>query len=161
MNLDKIVLVENPQDINWKALHALVVDSFAYMDARIDPPSSIHRMDAQSFQEKASKETLVIVNFEDKTIACMFCKPTKNKWLYVGKVAVVVEMRGKGIARKLIDHAFQMARKNNLHGLELETRIELTENHRTFEKLGFVKAAEYCHDGFDRPTTILMRAALN
>ncbi len=154
-----ISIIENPQNVDWHALRAFVLNAFAYMDARIDPPSSIHRMDAKAFQQKALDETLVVANFEGKMIGCMFCR-NESDWLYVGKVAVEDTMRGKGVARMLIDHAFQMARKNSQLGLELETRIELTENHRTFERLGFVKEAEYCHNGFKNPTTILMRAAL-
>ena len=42
--------------------------------------------------------------------------------------------------------------------LELQTRIELTENQATFGRMGFVKTAETAHEGFDRPTSITMRA---
>ncbi|SLN34598.1 hypothetical protein ROH8110_01726 [Roseovarius halotolerans] len=44
-----------------------------------------------------------------------------------------------------------------LSGLELETRIELTENHETFRRLGFVKSGEGAHKGFERSTYIIMR----
>ena len=44
--------------------------------------------------------------------------------------------------------------------LELETRVELTENHRTFESLGFNKVAEHAHEGYDHPTYIRMRKSL-
>jgi hypothetical protein len=42
--------------------------------------------------------------------------------------------------------------------LELETRIELTENHAAFARMGFIKTAETSHEGFDRTTSIVMRA---
>ena len=42
--------------------------------------------------------------------------------------------------------------------LELSTRIELVENHATFARMGFAKTAETAHEGFDRPTSIVMRA---
>ena len=41
--------------------------------------------------------------------------------------------------------------------LELQTRIELTENHATFGALGFKKIAETAHPGYSRPTSITMR----
>ena len=44
--------------------------------------------------------------------------------------------------------------------LVLETRIELIENHITFEKLGFVKTAETTHDGFEQPTGVWMEKTL-
>jgi phosphinothricin acetyltransferase len=44
--------------------------------------------------------------------------------------------------------------------LELETRIELTENHATFARMGFIKTAETAHPGYERPTSIKMRATV-
>ncbi|MFN7434077.1 MAG: N-acetyltransferase, partial [Betaproteobacteria bacterium] len=41
--------------------------------------------------------------------------------------------------------------------LELQTRIELTENHATFAALGFAKVAETAHPGYARPTSITLR----
>ncbi len=52
------------------------------------------------------------------------------------------------------------ARQTGHAVLELETRIELTENHDTFAALGFVKTGEHAHDGYDRPTFITMRKRL-
>ena len=50
--------------------------------------------------------------------------------------------------------------KGNFGALELETRIELTENHETFAALGFVKVSEGAHPGYDRTTFITMRKTL-
>jgi len=44
--------------------------------------------------------------------------------------------------------------------LELNTRIELVENHRTFAALGFIKVAEHAHPGYRRPTFIAMQKPL-
>jgi len=46
------------------------------------------------------------------------------------------------------------------HGLpllELETRIELVENHAAFAAMGFAKTEETAHTGFDRTTGITMQ----
>jgi MoxR-like ATPase len=50
-----------------------------------------------------------------------------------------------------------LARANGRRFVELEARIELTENHETFAALGFSRVAESAHPGFDRPTSITMR----
>ena len=42
----------------------------------------------------------------------------------------------------------------------METRIELTENHATFARLGFVKTAETAHPGYDGPTSITMSRSI-
>ena len=130
------------------------------MDKRIDPPSSIHQLTAGSLRDKAKIETLVLARNENRIVGCMFCRE-EGAFLYVGKIAVARENQGRGIGRKLMNSAFKMAKANGMMGLELETRVELTENHAVFKKLGFVKVGEKAHKGFDRPTSITMRAILD
>jgi hypothetical protein len=36
----------------------------------------------------------------------------------------------------------------------LETRVELTQNHAIFRRLGFVETTRKAHPGFDRPTSV-------
>ena len=152
-------LERNPDasSMNWSGLLALLHRSFAYMDGRIDPPSSLHRLDPNSLAQKARFETLVVARHNNQIVGCMFCRE-EGAFLYVGKVAVEPEHQGKGLGRMLFDNAFQLAKQQGLMGLELECRVELTENHAAFEKMGFVKVGESAHDGFDRPTSISMRA---
>jgi GNAT superfamily N-acetyltransferase len=78
--------------------------------------------------------------------------------LHIGKLAVRPDLQGAGIGRKLVEAAREEARLRGLAMLELQTRIELTENHAMFASMGFVKTAETAHEGFDRPTSITMRA---
>lgn len=63
----------------------------------------------------------------------------------------------RGIARALFRAAEDLARSHGRAFLELQTRIELLENHATFSALGFEKVAETAHPGHDRPTSITMR----
>ena len=53
-----------------------------------------------------------------------------------------------------------LARERGLAAIELETRIELVENHATFRALGFRKVAEKSHPGYARSTSITMRKLL-
>jgi GNAT superfamily N-acetyltransferase len=135
----------------------LVQSAFAYMEDRIDPPSSMHKLDQPAIQEQCRKgEVWSLGSAPD---ACIFLKE-KNDALYVGKLAVRLDKRGQGLARKLMDLAEERARDKGLHALELETRLELTENHETFGRLGFEKTAEGRHEGYDRATFIIMRKAI-
>ena len=76
------------------------------------------------------------------------------------KLAVWPERQGQGTGHRLMQAAEDLARRSGLAALELETRIELTENHTTFAALGFVKTAELAHAGYDRPTYIRMQKRL-
>ncbi len=141
---------------DWPQLVALVRDSFAYMDARIDPPSSLNKMGIQEFMAKATLETLIVAKEDQCIIGCAFAS-LRDDCVYVGKVAVAHSSRGKGVARAMFAAAEAVARKHGRKFLELQTRIELVENHLTFAALGFKKVAESAHPGYNRPTSITMR----
>ena len=124
------------------------------MDERIDPPSSMHRLTAEDIA--AQCESGEVWSMGNPPVACVLTK-VKNDALYVGKLAVAETHRGKGLASKLIQLAERRAVEKSLNNLELESRIELVENHRLFEKLGFRKTAEGRHDGYTKSTYIVMR----
>ncbi|QDG79819.1 GNAT family N-acetyltransferase [Labrenzia sp. PHM005] len=127
------------------------------MEPRINPPSSMFRLTAASIQEQClSGEVWTIGKQPD---ACIFLSD-KEDCLYIGKLAVSENMRGQGYAKKLIELAADRARCKGLPALELNTRIELVENHQAFQRLGFAKVAEGRHDGFSEPTYIVMRKYL-
>lgn len=158
MTVAEFEILTDPEQVDWPAVHRLLLNAYAYMSPRIDPPSSLHRMSVADLQIKAQSETLLLAKKASDVVGCMFCR-NEGEWLYVGKVAVAELNQGQGIGRCLFDCAFQLARSNKQKGLELESRVELIENHSTFAKLGFVKVGEDSHAGYDRPTSIRMRAA--
>jgi hypothetical protein len=57
----------------------------------------------------------------------------------------------------MLDAAEDLARRQSLPCLELQVRIEMTENHRAFESMGFRKVAETAHPGYQRTTSITMQ----
>jgi len=148
-----------PDYPNWDAVLRLVLDAFAFMDGRIDPPSSAHRLTTADMAAQAGTGAVWVIEDAGRPVACLFAKP-KTDALYLGKLAVAAGRRGQGLARLLVAAATQEARSCGLTWLELETRIELTENHAAFARMGFVKTGETAHPGYDRPTSITMRRQL-
>lgn len=145
-----------PHDFRqWEALLELLRAAFAYQEHRVDPPSSVHGLNAGSLAQKAAKEHLFVATFASELAGCVFVldRPTL---LHVSKLAVWPHLQGRGIGRRLMSAVEVFARESNRTVLELETRIELTENHRTFESLGFQKVSEHAHAGYDHPTYIRM-----
>ncbi len=136
---------------------ALIQRSFAYMDGVIDPPSSMHRLTVADLEQAAQDGVALVIG--DPPVACALCK-VKGDALYVGKIAVDASQRGRGLARALLAEAEGIARERGLGFLELQTRVELVVNHKTFAALGFEKVAETAHEGYDRPTSITMRKAI-
>jgi len=144
----------NPDSASIPDILTLVQQAFASMEARIDPPSSMHRLTVSSIRDACAAGEVWTIG--DKPDACIFTKK-KGDYLYIGKLSVREDMRGRGLARALVELAETRAKMMGLSGLELETRIELTENHETFRRLGFVKSGEGAHKGFERSTYIIMR----
>jgi len=143
----------------WDKVLKLIQTSFAYMETRIDPPSSMHRLTVGTIAEQSDTGEIWVIEHDNNPIACIFLTP-KPHALYLGKLAVLDTYCGQGLARQLVRRAETRALALGFTTLELETRIELAENHRTFEKTGFHKTDETAHDGYTRPTSITMQKEL-
>ncbi|MCB1394523.1 MAG: GNAT family N-acetyltransferase [Rhodobacter sp.] len=138
-------------DEDMTAVHALLVDAFAYMDGVIDPPSSLGQMTPADLAENAREAELWVIGTPPR--ACMILTP-KGATLYLGKLAVDRGARGRGLSRQLIEHATDRARALGLPSVTLQTRVELVANQKTFETMGFVETGRTAHPGYDRPTSI-------
>jgi GNAT superfamily N-acetyltransferase len=143
----------------YEELLVLIMGSFAYMDGVIDPPSSAHRLTAASLEEKARAEIGLIAEVDGRLLGCAFLRPEPD-FLYVGKLAVSPQAQGTGIGGRFLTDAEAIARELGKPALRLETRIELTGNHRRFGAWGFVRTAEKSHAGYDRITFIEMQKRL-
>ena len=149
-----------PQDFRqWDRLLELLREAFAYQEHRIDPPSSVSALNAGLLAEKSSREHLFLATVASELVGCVFAID-RPPLLHVSKLAVWPHLQGRGIGRRLMSAVEVFARESGRTILELETRIELTENHRTFESLGFNKVSEHAHEGFDHATYIRMRRFL-
>jgi predicted N-acetyltransferase YhbS len=146
---------EPPYD--WAAILRLIRTAFADMDARIDPASSMHRLTPEAIAKQAEAGEIWVIGAPP--VACVFLTPLPDA-LFLGKLAVAAEHRGKGLGRALINQAALRARHLGLTALILQTRIELTENHAVFAALGFRETARTAHPGFSRPTTVEFRKPL-
>jgi len=141
-------------------LMSLIRQSFAYMDGRIDPPSSAHRLTAEILREKCAAETAIVAVDGDKLVGCVFLAERPDHF-YLGKLAVDPGCQGKGIGRLLMSEGEAIAKAAGKPLLELQTRIELTDNHVAFARMGFAETGRTAHEGFDRPTSITMRKTLS
>ena len=141
----------------FAAVLALIRAEFAGMEGRIDPPSSMHALTVDSLAAQAA--TAEIWAIGQPPVACVVLTP-KPGALYLGKLAVAASHRRHGHARALIALAETRARALGLPALELQTRVELAENHATFRALGFAETGRSAHPGYSRPTTITFRRGL-
>ena len=136
-----------------EAVLDLIRAAFAFMAGRIDPPSSMHRLTADAIRQQDRTGEVWVVAEAGRILACMVLTPQPGA-LYLGKLAVAEEARGRGLSRLMADRAAAQARGLGLPRVELQTRVELAENHAIFRRLGFVETGATAHPGFDRPTSL-------
>ena len=139
---------------DWGAILALLRAEFAYMQGVVDPPSSLHRLTEEDIAEQARAGEVWAIG--TPPIACVFFT-LKPQALYIGKLAVSAQHRRKGLAKALMGVAEARARALGLSALELQTRVELAENHATYLAMGFTETGRSAHPGYDRPTSVTYR----
>jgi GNAT superfamily N-acetyltransferase len=146
-----------PDFAGWEAVRGLILEAFAFMRDRIDPPTSALRMTPTSMAADMAAGALLLAEVDGALAGCAFVRPCGDA-LYIGKLAVRPDRQGNGVGRALVAAAREEAGRLGLAALELQTRIELTENHAAFARMGFVQTGETAHPGYDRSTSITMRA---
>ena len=144
---------------DWSEVLDLLHRAFAVMEQRIDPPSSLHDMDATTLADMAGRGLCLLAEADEVVLGCLFCQIGDDA-LHLSKLAVDPDHQGQGIARALIDLAEANARAVEIGAMQLQTRVEMDENHLTFARLGFEITGETSHPGYDRPTSLIMRKLL-
>src|SRR5690606_24402074 len=64
-----------PKDFRqWDHLLNLLQAAFAYQEHRVDPPSSVYTLDAESLAEKSCQEHLFLARIESELAGCVFAR---------------------------------------------------------------------------------------
>ncbi|MFZ5749647.1 MAG: GNAT family N-acetyltransferase [Pseudomonadota bacterium] len=140
-------------DDDFAPVLSLIRTAFAFMDGRIDPPSSMHRLTVDALAGMAAAGEVWVLDEPEGPVACAVLTP-RTDHLYLGKLAVAEAFRGQGLARQLARLAASRARERGLPEVRLQTRVELVENHAAFTAMGFERTGATAHPGFDRPTSL-------
>ena len=144
---------------DWAFVLALVLKAFAYMEGRIDPPSSANRLTQDDMAAQAEFGVVLLAEDDTGLVGCVFLTP-KADVMYIGKLAVDPSRQGEGIGRRLFEACVAAAKAQKFVEIELQARVELIENHTAFTALGFRETGRTAHDGYNRPTSVTMRCRL-
>ena len=142
-----------------QVLHRLLAQAFAPMEGRIDPPSSMRELSPETVATKCGVEDLVIARHGDQVVGCLFAKQECMTYV-LGKIAVARHLRQRGIARAMVEAAADRATGLGLDALELQSRVELTENHAAFYSMGFRQSGTFTHPGYAEPTSLVFTRPL-
>ncbi len=142
-------------------LAATIAAAFEQYRGKLVPESGAFGETADSIARQLQDGSgAIVAERNGRMLACVMIE-TQDGDLYFGRLAVLPEARGLGLARRLIDAVEAEARRRGMPGVRLGVRVVLTENQRLFGALGYRETSREPHPGFDHPTSINMRKALS
>ena len=149
----------DPDTTDWASVLALVLKAFAYMEGRIDPPSSANRLTQEDMAAQAASGVLLLAEDDSGLVGGVFLNQRIDA-MHLGKLALDPSRQGEGIGRRLFKASVAAAEAQNFAENELQARIELTEIQTAVAALGFRETGRTVRDGYDRPTSVTMRCLL-
>ena len=139
------------------ATAALIRLAFATQTVATDPPASARNQTTASVSASlASKGQGGFAAWVGQTLAGCVLWQVKPRGLYLGRLAVHPNHRGKAIAPILINAIEAHARHLALPRLLLSTRLALADNRRLFARCGFIETEQHAHPGYAHPTFVDM-----
>src|SRR5271165_1690592 len=136
------------------AAAALIRDAFAVQSVPTDPPSAAMRETAATIAAAITEGGAGAV--EDASLIAAVLWTEKEGGLYLGRLAVRPDRRGRGLARRLMAAAEAEARRRRLPRVHLSTRLVLLDNRQLFAACGYREIELRCHDGYTAPTSVVM-----
>ena len=142
------------------AIAATIAAAFEQYRGRLEPESGAFGETADGIAAELARESgAILAERNGRILGCVMVKLIDDD-LYFGRLSVVPEVRGEGIARRLVEAVEDEARRRELAGVRLGVRIVLVENQQLFSSMGYVETSREAHEGFDHPTSINMRKTL-
>jgi GNAT superfamily N-acetyltransferase len=158
--MDPVVTSRDLRPADATAAVAAIRAGFASNAPLIDPPASASRETAENIVAWLDAGGGGAVIEAGRKIVAVVLWTERDGGLYIARLAVLPDWRGRGFARLLLVRAESEARARKLPRLHLGTRLALTNNRRLFAAAGFVEIREHAHKGYERPTWVEMEKRL-
>ena len=137
------------------AILAVVHRAFAQYDRTLVPQSGAARETVETVTARLARENCVMALREERLVGCLFYEHLGDH-LYFGRLAVLPEERGRGVARRLVGEVEAVALAAGIATVALDVRIALPGNAALFAALGYREVSRHAHPGFADPTSIRM-----
>jgi GNAT superfamily N-acetyltransferase len=134
---------------------SLIHRAFAQYDGILVPPSGAMSETAETVAARLADEKCLIALAGSTPVGCVFYKEEGNS-IYFGRLAVLPERRGEGLARRLVAGVEAAASAAGAEAVTLGVRIALPGNVALFASLGYREIGREAHAGFSEPTSIAM-----
>ncbi len=138
-----------------EAAASVIRSAFAAQSRATNPPSSALGETAESIAAKIAAGGGFGAFAEGRLVAVALWQAVDGA-LMIARVSVLPEVRGRWLARRLIEACESEARAQGLARTRLRVRLMLPENERLFQRLGFARVRIEAHAGFDAPTVAIL-----
>ena len=122
----------------------IMLAAFEQFRGTLEPPSSALDETIADTRRAIEAGGAALAWVGDAAVGSARCEPCPA-YLYVGRVAVLPEQRGRGIASALMDFMDDRARALGLPEVRVEVRLALPDNVAFFRRLGFLTVSEQPH----------------
>ena len=134
--------------------------AFAANDGRLQPQQSALRETAATLRSRVVPHGAAVAVGGGSIVGCVLFE-RRGRELYLGRLAVVPEWRGRGIARRLVDHVEHEARAAGAAAVTLNVRVALPENIALFSRLGYREAGHLAQHDPSAPELLVMTKHLD
>ena len=129
--------------------------AFAEYDGRLDPQPGALRETGATLRSRVMPHGAAVAVVGGQVVGCVLFEHRGTE-IYLGRLAVVPERRGRGLARRLVDHVEHESRAIGATAVTLNVRVALPENITLFLRLGYHEVGRLAHRGFSDPTFLVM-----
>jgi GNAT superfamily N-acetyltransferase len=137
------------------AIVSLMHRAFAQYEGVLVPRSGAMDETLATVTARLRDESCLLALAGETPVGCVFYEPI-GETIYFGRLAVLPERRGQGLARLLVAAVEAAAAAVGVAAVTLGVRIALPENVALFTALGYREISREAHPGFSEPTSINM-----
>ena len=119
------------------------------------PPTGAHDETIDSVRRRLAEGSAVLALVAREAAGCAFYQRVKD-FVYFSRLSVVPAYRNRGIGTALLEYVEQRAREQGVGSVRLGVRLQLPHLVRRYEKLGYRVIEQVTHEGFDKPTYVMM-----
>jgi Cof subfamily protein (haloacid dehalogenase superfamily) len=115
----------------------LMVEAFREYDGRLNPPSGTLRETVDDTLSIMRSNGGAIIAWENEVPAGAARYEFRDKYMYIGRVSVHPDHRGKGIAQKMMLYLEELARRHRYFETRIGVRLSIPRNIEFYKRLNY------------------------